>query len=131
MNEGTSTSTVRVIYRCKRHKTTVRRVFVQTVERYRSTTHPQRLITGRIRFFDGDTDVTGMGGSLPRTECQSCPERQNNAMLGQPVKGRLVDTIKCGSKCVNAVGPSCDCSCSGDNHGAGFDANQVLIVNAS
>ena len=26
---------------------------------------------------------------------------------------------KCGARCLNAVGPSCDCSCGGFNHGGG------------
>lgn len=25
----------------------------------------------------------------------------------------------CGARCLNAIGPSCDCSCSGINHGSG------------
>lgn len=27
---------------------------------------------------------------------------------------------KCGAACLNAVGPNCDCSCEGHNHGAGY-----------
>lgn len=33
------------------------------------------------------------------------------------VKGRYVEEIPCSAKCRNAVGPSCDCSCGGTNHG--------------
>lgn len=123
----TTETTTRVIYRCKTHKTTVRRTFVQLVERHQSKIRPQQMIVGRVRFLEAGQDVTGRGGALPRTECPSCPEFRN-AMLGQPVKGRLVDTIKCGAKCVNAVGPSCDCSCSGEHHGAGFDSNQQFVA---
>lgn len=25
----------------------------------------------------------------------------------------------CGGRCISAIGPSCDCSCGGSNHGAG------------
>lgn len=25
----------------------------------------------------------------------------------------------CGKRCLNATGPSCECSCSGENHGSG------------
>lgn len=32
---------------------------------------------------------------------------------------RQVIEIVCGGKCMNATGPSCDCSCGGMNHGAG------------
>lgn len=38
---------------------------------------------------------------------------------GEPVYGRFVETVVCGSKCTGAVGPSCDCSCGGANHGGG------------
>jgi hypothetical protein len=34
------------------------------------------------------------------------------------VQGSLNEGIKCGAKCVNATGPSCECSCAGANHGA-------------
>jgi hypothetical protein len=33
------------------------------------------------------------------------------------IYGRYVDTVVCGGKCTGAVGPSCDCSCGGENHG--------------
>lgn len=35
----------------------------------------------------------------------------------QPVIGTHDEHIACGAKCRNAVGPSCDCSCGGANHG--------------
>lgn len=37
----------------------------------------------------------------------------------QSLYGRTVTEIVCGGKCMNATGPSCDCSCGGMNHGAG------------
>jgi hypothetical protein len=33
--------------------------------------------------------------------------------------GYYSDKVKCGARCVNAIGPSCDCSCGGHNHGIG------------
>ena len=38
------------------------------------------------------------------------------------VQGSFSAGIKCGGKCRNAVGPSCDCQCSGANHGSGHVA---------
>ena len=35
------------------------------------------------------------------------------------VEGRFSESVKCGGKCLNAVGPSCDCQCGGENHGSG------------
>lgn len=35
-------------------------------------------------------------------------------------KGRVVESIACTAKCLNAHGPSCDCSCGGANHGRGY-----------
>ena len=34
-----------------------------------------------------------------------------------PVVGSYDEHVNCGAKCRNAVGPSCDCSCGGANHG--------------
>jgi hypothetical protein len=31
----------------------------------------------------------------------------------------VVSNVKCGARCTNAVGPSCDCSCGGANHSSG------------
>jgi len=38
------------------------------------------------------------------------------------VQGSFAAGIKCGGKCRNAVGPSCDCQCAGQNHGSGHAA---------
>ena len=52
----------------------------------------------------------------------------SDAGLGCPEHGKTVvyrggrftfnPNKVCNGKCMNAVGPSCDCSCSGTNHGA-------------
>lgn len=31
-----------------------------------------------------------------------------------------VDTVRCDARCTNARGHKCDCSCGGENHGAGW-----------
>jgi hypothetical protein len=33
----------------------------------------------------------------------------------------------CNSKCMGAVGPNCECSCGGKNHGAGFVPSGFLF----
>ena len=34
-----------------------------------------------------------------------------------PLRGRLVPEKACSPSCQNATGPSCECSCGGENHG--------------
>lgn len=36
------------------------------------------------------------------------------------IQGRFVPDHKCGARCRNSKGPTCDCSCGGANHGQGF-----------
>jgi hypothetical protein len=40
------------------------------------------------------------------------------AMRAYLVKGRHSDKITCGPRCLAAIGPDCECSCNGENHGA-------------
>jgi hypothetical protein len=44
-----------------------------------------------------------------------CPEHGRYRL--ENVIAYEVPEIKCGASCRNAVGPSCDCSCGGANHG--------------
>ena len=44
-----------------------------------------------------------------------CPE--HGVYRLQLVKGRLAPDHKCDARCTTATGPSCDCSCGGENHG--------------
>lgn len=77
------------------------------------------------------TTATGMnfpGHSVGR--CKDCKRKHRgdgNAFFvkcgcGATVRlervvGFFVPEVKCGALCRNAVGPSCDCSCGGANHG--------------
>lgn len=36
----------------------------------------------------------------------------------------------CNAKCMGAMGPDCECSCGGKNHGAGFIASGLLFGGA-
>lgn len=38
------------------------------------------------------------------------------------IAGRFSESKRCNATCRNAVGPSCDCQCSGENHGSTYDA---------
>lgn len=46
-----------------------------------------------------------------------CPEHRGS-MIYTGGKFSLNPRKVCNGKCMNAVGPSCDCSCGGENHGA-------------
>ena len=39
------------------------------------------------------------------------------AMVWTPLKGRYSAEKECNGVCMAGVGPSCDCSCGGENHG--------------
>ena len=45
----------------------------------------------------------------------SCPRCSKQVLL-ESVAG-VKSEKKCGARCLNATGPSCDCSCGGANHG--------------
>lgn len=38
------------------------------------------------------------------------------------VEGSFSESVSCGARCRNAVGPSCECQCGGENHAAGHAA---------
>lgn len=68
--------------------------------------------TGRVKTLDrkGDDDRFVLGVAR---ELRGC---------GHPLKTVVVKGFKderrpCGDRCMGAVGPSCDCSCGGENHG--------------
>lgn len=65
---------------------------------------------GRRVVFVGSLKVEPWNGTLQgRCEC-------GGTLIGRRVTGYKSDKA-CGSKCMGATGPSCDCSCGGRNHG--------------
>ena len=52
------------------------------------------------------------------TRCLACRAQ----CVPTEIYGRYVETVVCSSKCTGAYGPSCDCSCGGENHGGGLAA---------
>lgn len=50
--------------------------------------------------------------------CPSCGEQ---AVKGTTVRGTYSDK-ECDARCESATGPSCECRCKGENHGAGHGA---------
>jgi hypothetical protein len=101
-----STGTVRQIAKCVRCKKVRSRVVKWTNTR----TYRDDMIgcVSNHTRYEGETAV-------------DCCERQ---LHFRNVKGVFNPAKKCGGKCLNASGPSCECSCSGKNHGAGHAASQ-------
>lgn len=74
---------------------------------------------GRCRYCKAVIVVEPQAHQVGRKVFGFCGCRpQGFNVLCKPVRGRVADKT-CDSRCVNAVGPSCDCSCGGANHAAG------------
>lgn len=67
--------------------------------------------------------TTAISARVTRPVCGIC--ESGLEYMGQVVEEhkwiRREEKCKCDSRCVNASGPSCDCQCGGENHGAGRD----------
>lgn len=76
---------------------------------------------GESSRYDWDYDGCGWRTDLYGLKylVTTCPACARGLMVdyGQPIYGRYVEEIVCNAKCMGAVGPSCDCSCGGQNHG--------------
>ena len=67
-------------------------------------------------------DKTGENwAAVCETLCPFCGWKatRNSFCLAERIWGRFSEKHSCGSKCMNAKGPHCDCACGGENHGAG------------
>ena len=54
--------------------------------------------------------------NTPVLECPDC----HRLSPVQRVAGRVVESKACNDRCMGATGPSCECACGGENHGAGW-----------
>lgn len=59
-----------------------------------------------------------------------CPQRHKAFMLRQ-IKGTYSKDHKCDSRCLNAKGHECTCSCGGVNHGRGYAVEIVAAETSS
>lgn len=75
-----------------------------------------------MRFLEcGCENILVMGEQF--TTCPLCGVTHSTAAT-MPHKIRQVNVIaggtaNCDSRCIYAIGPDCDCSCGGANHGRG------------
>lgn len=67
-----------------------------------------------ISFEGWDTIFSASLAGKLRCECG---HRVSN---WKPLKAKLSSKHECGAKCLTSKGPSCECSCGGKNHGAGY-----------
>jgi hypothetical protein len=49
----------------------------------------------------------------------TCPKCNSQCVTGNTVQG-FISEHKCGAKCLSAIGPNCECSCGGTNHGTNW-----------
>ena len=63
---------------------------------------------GRFRYVNGFACVS----------CRGCEKW----LTAKRVQGKFSAVHKCDAKCMNSRGHVCECSCGGQNHGAGFAA---------
>jgi len=61
--------------------------------------------------------IDGKDTMIQDIRCAKCRRRFGKV---DGVRGRFSAVHECGAKCMNAVGPACDCSCKGLNHGGGY-----------
>lgn len=102
-----------VLYRCKRCRRTVRRVYpVRIVTRYYEL-HDHAAGTSRERRDVQAVWPDPCPEGPPLIPCEGCGRH----LSGSPVRAIHNPEIQCGAKCRNAVGPQCECSCRGKNHG--------------
>jgi len=102
----------RRIYRCRRCKFTLRRDMPVTTTT-RTYEHHGQLTRTREREYDEQEPVI---------TCH-CPPRAvgtglaNERVHYKTIKGTTNPDEKCGARCLASKGPTCDCSCGGENHG--------------
>jgi hypothetical protein len=116
----TTPKQVAVIYNCKRCKAG-RRVEYLSIKpgyAYRVTSDGKQVSAGIYVQACGGGRPTVYGGDVEMGLCPTC----NRAMEYGTLEARLVPEHKCDARCTSARGHSCECSCGGANHRAGWAA---------
>lgn len=114
MTNEVQTRPLAVIYRCKAKGCK----FIKRTEIDRYECEEGRVNqVAQIRYT---VKVIRYGQLRERSiQAMTCPDC-SRFIAPQSIQGRVIDTIKCGARCVNAVGPACDCQCGGENHARSF-----------
>ena len=112
-----STEVTRVMYRCRPCKQAERLTY-QTLVRVETSTARQPhgyeypCSTTKRRYAP-----TLPWGWMPERQCPDCGRTMGFAVI----EGTVNAAVPCNAKCMNAIGPSCDCACGGVHHGGRHD----------
>jgi hypothetical protein len=98
-------NTNRIIRRCKRKS--CGHVWARQYETAPNTRAPFRIDESGKRVFASDSYEW------------TCPKCNSQCVTGNTVQG-FISEHKCGAKCLSAIGPNCECSCGGANHGTNW-----------
>lgn len=109
-------STGHVILRCKACKAAGRKEFaiVRTIRAFNG-----RPVETQTAEIDGRTVHIRDRYDLDRALSRPCPHCDTTVTVVR-VKGVYVADKTCDDRCMGAIGPSCSCSCGGQNHGGGL-----------
>jgi hypothetical protein len=83
--------------------------------------YPEKVLGDYVRRVEGQMGVRSAAIDAG-DGCPKCHDKWPKCGL---VKGKLNDGVPCDSRCTNAVGWLCSCSCAGRNHGKGFMCEAV------
>lgn len=129
----TSTRAVRFLGACKRCKVAGRprglraEATVTTKTTVYATTTPTGAAGWDRLKYEHTIEIGGRAErvtevrrtSIPCPRCLAAGVAEQSAhVLLHAVNGITTDQ-KCGAKCRNSTGPSCECACGGENHGCG------------
>lgn len=111
LEEYTTTGETHIIYRCRNRAC---RAPKRVTLPYRRTVTIAQDACGIHRNTVTEFNVDGFRTRyLPSLDCEACGTRY---MESKVIKGVKSDK-PCDARCMGAVGPACDCSCAGANHG--------------
>lgn len=87
-----------------------------------------RTITSSAPLLNvGQCESCGLGAASAGRNSVPCVRCNATVRLSR-VRGTYKGEIVCDSRCQFAVGPSCDCSCGGPNHGIGYVASYLYDI---
>lgn len=121
-DRDTYTNAARAIVRCKGCRRAYRLDFTTTTHMFAFNNRPcqTRTVTGAGLTNCSYSDRYDLARMMVRDfTCVNC---QGTYATFDIVEGSFSEAVKCGGRCRSAVGPSCDCQCSGENHGSAHHA---------
>ena len=130
----TTETATHVLYSCSRCKHVERHSYSTVVETsyyWRHEPSGFKSMAQRTRaIYQYSSGASGE--SLPSLTCPSgCGALQEGEsgmpMQRQAIKGTVNMAKQCSAKCMAATGPTCECSCGGDNHGGRYSSQAVAV----